>query len=352
MAGARKAFRKDGDEWLEIPVENNKLKLDFSQAEIKLENSSGTTQIFSYRLLPNKRILLYGSDCRKAQVRVKRSEVKETIYPAMLICESKGKILEKITFISTQDSQWHGTAAFEAAGKGENWKTFSYKDVMNLENWKLSWGSEEEKNNIAVLVPKPLKNRKVIRSALTLQAGLEYVSGTIEKNTLSEKINGVLLPIRVVYQKNKSWWLVGGGYDFFVYNLKKDAAGSSSVSKFDLWGGAEYVVGDFKLRGSLGYTNRSVSAPPIGLTANYDAPRVGVEALTQTKNQSYGLSLAHSTTSAGGKYAETQGSLFYQTEWLWKLQQRVQLNVTQIEATSLNLKGKMNWFGIGFYVQF
>ncbi len=352
LAGTQKAFVKKDEEWSEIPVENNKLKLDFSKAEIKLEDSSGRSEEYSYQLLPNKRILLLGGDCKKAQVKIKKSEIKESIYPAILICESQGKILDKITFISTQDSIWHGTAAFEAAGKGENWKSFSYKDVMNLDHWELSWGSEDEKNNVAVAVPKPIKNKKVIKSALTVQVGLEYISGTIEKNAFSEKLTGVIAPIRVTYQKPKSWWLLGGGYDFFVYNLKKEAAGTSSVSKFDMWGGAEHSMGDLKLRGNVGYINRSLTAPTAGVTATYSAPRLGFEALVQNKNQSYGVSANYATTSATGKYTETQGSLFYQSEFFLKLQQRIQLNFTQLEATGVNIKTKAGWVGISLGVSF
>lgn len=358
VKNTKKAWLKHDEDWIEIPVvEKNGvafLELNLSQAQIRIEGQGGAEEITSYQLQPHARPLLLSSSCRKAKVKFKFASKQDSRFPAMLMCESKGKLLDKIYFSSTADSEWYGSDAFETGGKGEAWKSFSYKDVMTLPRWQLSWGSEEDKNTVQIRVPKPPGVEKpTIKSDFSISLGLDYLNGKVSKNNLSENVGAFIVPLRVTYQKNKSWWLVGGGYDLFIYSLQKNSAGSNSISKFEVWGGADYVLPSFTLRGQLGYLNRSIEAPTAGVSAAFSAPRLGFEVLREEgKMNLYGLSAYHATASSDGSYAETHAALFYQRQFLWNRFERLQIHYTQLKSKSSSLSSDASWLGIGLNLQF
>lgn len=351
----KKAWRKNDDEWIEVPLQEvkskNYLQLNFSEAEIRIEDQSGKTTEHSYQLDPYNRPMVIDGNCKKAGLKVKFADMKASKYPAMLACELQGKSIDKITFATTKDATWYGTAAFEMGGKGEAWKSFAYKDVMALEKWEISWGSDEDKNTVQVGVPKLAKPTKTVYSPFAFSVGLEYMNGNLEKNGISEKLGGLIIPLRFSYRKNKAWWSLGGGYDFFAWAMQKGTAGSSSLSKFEMWGGAEYGT-DFRVRGTVGYLNRTVDAPTAGVSGVFEAPRVGLDLIYHNGKSVYGTNFAYAVTSAAGSYTEADAALFYQSPFYWKTQQRIQLHYTQIKSSNITLKCDATWFGLSFNLQF
>ena len=354
-----KAWRKSEDEWIEIPLQEvgsvKYLQLNYSEAEVRIEDPNGQMTEHSYQLEPYAQPMVMDGNCKKAGLKLKFAEMKASKYPAMLACEmqgsSKNKEIEKITFATTKDANWYGTAAFEMGGKGEAWKSFAYKDVMALDKWAISWRSDEDKTTIQVQVPKLTKAKKTAYSPFAFSVGAEYFSGKVQKNTLSENISGLVVPLRFSYRKNKAWWSLGGGYDFFALAFQKGTGGSGSTSKFEIWGGAEYGS-SFKVRGTLGYLNRTMTAPTAGVSGVFEAPRLGLDLIYESGKVFYGAALMYATTSAAGAYSESDVALFYQSPFYWKTQQRIQLHYTQMKSSTVLINVDGSWFGLSFNLQF
>lgn len=330
--------------------QKNYILLEAPQGTLRLmlQNNESLEMTYAAQNLPGN--LEISASCQKLGLKVKMAPSTPMGSPALIDCRKNDAGSDEVVFSTLEDSEWFGSKAFETGGKGERWKSFAYKDIITLKKWTLNWGSSAKPSKAMVLVPAP-EQKATPPPPFVFSAGARYISGTVDKAAQSTKLDGLQIPLRLIYRKDlNTWWMVGIGYDFYAYANNSSAGSTSSVSLAQAWFGGEYAfTADFKARGMAGYSVRSISAPGV-VSSTFEAPQIQGEFLYHLNTDSLmGLNATMATTSSGGTYQETDISLFYQNKF-WGKDGRFALSSNQLDSTAGTTSFKSSWIGLEFSI--
>lgn len=328
------------------------LLLSRKAAKLNLSGGNDQTATFNYELLPSLSALKIASNCRSLDLKQKKIPAKLTGFPAMMTCQIEPKGNSYLTFSSLEEAEWFGSEAFEVNGKGERYKVFASKDISILKTWNIAWGEESQKSTATLRIKTLQKPKQESpKSSLSLKAGFSYLNGTFTKDIANGSIHGLQIPVGMEYQQDKSRWFLGAKYNFFLYSLSSgDKGKSNTTSDYLLWAGLEYKFDTIRMRGLLGYANRSLILE--GNSSAFDAPLVGADLSWDRGKRSWGFFGNMSQASVGGKYTELNLGLYYQEKFFFQRNQRLQLTTTKIESSSEISNLEADWLTLAMEFEF
>lgn len=269
--------------------------LPVSEGKIQIEWPDVTTTA-SFHIDPVKNYFVMAKNCQKT-LAFRALNPAPSPFISAVICKYQKNDLSELIFSTMADGEWLGSDIFENSGKGERWKVFAGKDFTIADAVTLSWGPSDSPNKV-VIRKKKVPVAKVERNLFSIEGGLGFSSLNVQTSTASGGVSGESLFVRALFFPGRGFWHVGAEYQTLIL-ASATASGTPSYSEAKVFGGYEYIVGNWAWWGQAGYLSQSLSVPAENMIVSINSPLVRGLGVYKWSDSLLQAGYAYATTSSG-----------------------------------------------------